>query len=120
MTSITSAEPIPRYGWLEALRAASEAPAGSGAVDAAVAVERGGELVIVASVAGTFAERSICPRHYPESFLQSLPGARRWLSVPALEHLGLPADAHVLVVPSRTAGWRGATLLRYDERPPLG
>lgn len=120
MTAAITAARLARTGWLDELRCVGELAAITGAVDAAVAVEAGGDLRIVGSVVGTFAERTIGPQLCPELFATSLLAEERWLSGASLAHLYLPPHAEVLVLPVRSqGGWNGAALLRYDGMPAL-
>lgn len=108
-----------RHGWLPQLRCVAELAAISGASDAAVAVDSGGDLRVVGSVAGSFAERTLGPQLCPELF-QARPFRReRWLGTMAATHLYLPPHAQVLLLPVRSPEWTGAAMLRYDQAPNL-
>lgn len=107
----TSSRRIPRgVDLLEELRLGAEIAAIVGAADAALAVERGGDLRVLGSVAGTFPERTfaggICP---------SSDDPARWLSPAALADLYLPPHAHVLAAPVARCEWSGVLLLRFEQ-----
>lgn len=97
----------------------AELAAITGAVDAPVAVDCGGDLRVVGSIAGTITERTLGRQLCPELFLTSPLGDERWLSGTSVAHLYVPPHCDVLVLPARSARWNGAALLRYDEQPLL-
>ncbi|MBO9534777.1 MAG: hypothetical protein J7513_17520 [Solirubrobacteraceae bacterium] len=103
---------------LTALRCAGELAATTGATDATVAYERGGDLAITTSLAGTFPLRTI-GIEADAQLASVIAGHPAWLDHLALATLYLPPHAHVLAIGITTESGRGIALLRYDTRPTI-
>lgn len=103
---------------LNALRCAGELAATTGAIDATVAHERGGDLAVTTSLAGTFPLRTVSIDSDPQ-LAAVIAGRPAWLDQFALATLYLPPHAHVLAIGITIEGGRGIAMLRYDHRPTI-